>query len=190
MWWCRSTPAASLSVEGLPVLDQVLRSFPSTSQGNHLGSPEPLDIRPNGPNRLTSIPKFGRRTARSPRKHAIRDDWAARRNPRGCGGFSRLRLRDRDSNPNFRTHPHGYRPFPAIARCRTDARFRLRRVPVSRPYFDKLATRGQQCARFFARSELRVPRVAGVGGTARSAAEAVLCPLRLPACGQANTAGV
>ena len=45
------------------------------------------------------------------------------------------RLRDRDSNPNFRTHPHWCRPSPLIPRCRTDPRFCLRRAPVSpRPY--------------------------------------------------------
>ena len=48
MWWCRSTPAASLSVEGL----LVRITSPSTSQGNHLGSHESLDIRPDDPNPL------------------------------------------------------------------------------------------------------------------------------------------
>ena len=59
----------------------------------------------------------------------------SRRTTRNAPRGAFRRLRDRDSNPNFRTRPHGCRPFPPVPRCRTDARFCLRRVPVcSRPY--------------------------------------------------------
>lgn len=44
IWWCRSTPAAFLSAQGVLV--------PGHSQRKQLRSRESLDIRPDGPNRV------------------------------------------------------------------------------------------------------------------------------------------
>jgi hypothetical protein len=49
MWWCRSTPAASLPVKGLLVLGHVSRLFALHVSSKHVGSHKSLDIRPDDP---------------------------------------------------------------------------------------------------------------------------------------------
>ena len=58
-------------LRGLLVVVTSCARFPSPSQGKHLASRESLDIRPNGPNRLTPFRRLGDVQIRGPRHHAV-----------------------------------------------------------------------------------------------------------------------